>query len=65
MKVELEELNVVASPSTSTGCIAKPLLFSAAPVAVPACEAAQFAAAAGHVISVLPVTQIAPGSLVL
>ena len=62
MKVELEELKVAASASTSTCTIAKPLLLSAAPVAVPACEPAQFASDAGQVSSVLPVTQIAPGS---
>ena len=65
VNVELDELNVAGSASVSTGTIAKLLLLSAAPVAVPACDAAQFAAAAGHVISVLPVTQIAPGSFVL
>ena len=65
MNVELEELNVPGSPSTSTGTIAKPLLFSAAPVAVPACEAAQLGSAAGHVINVLPVTQMAPVAFVL
>ena len=65
MNVELDELNVAGSASTSTGTIAKLLLLSAAPVAVPAWEAAQSAAAAGHVSSVLPVTQIAPWSFVL
>ena len=65
MKVELEELKVAGSASASTGTMLKSLLLSAAPVAVPAWEAAQFAAAAGHVISVLPVTQIAPGSFAL
>ena len=65
VNVELDELNVAGSASVSTGTIAKLLLLSAAPVAVPACDAAQFGAAAGHVISVLPVTQIAPGSFVL
>jgi hypothetical protein len=32
---------------------------------VPAWDAAQFAAAAGQVIRVLPVTQMAPGSFAL
>ena len=65
VKVELDELNVAGSASMSTGTIAKLLLLSAAPLAVPAWEAAQSAAAAGQVISVLPVTQTAPGSFVL
>lgn len=62
MNVELDELNVSASASVSTIVITKLLLLSAAPDAVPACDAAQFGAPAGQVISVLPVTQIAPGS---
>ena len=49
VNVELDELKVAGSASTSTGTIAKPLLLSAAPVAVPACDAAQFAVVAGHV----------------
>ena len=65
VNVELEELNVTGSRSTSTGTMANPLLLSPAPLAVPACAAAQPGVAAGQVISVLPVTQIAPRSLAL
>ena len=56
--VAVEELNVVASESTSTLRMLKSLLLSVAPVRF--CALAQLAAAAGHVRRVLPTPRMSP-----